>query len=225
MAPKTVLTAGELNVLKVALTALSDGASNTLHSLDNIADAKSCTPSMRRKLKNDIKSLRKTIQEAGEYVIEVDEKLRHGDRERRLLDRHMKEAAVLCDTIREVRREQREEQEKIVALSRRNTVASGAITRSNVKTSAVQPFLDVDTNIPSRTSVARFAEMEVGGTKVDKRTLASIFKRKKDDGVNEQEEKVDSRAEIMEELPKSARGPKSLSRSRTLAGGSWTRRS
>jgi hypothetical protein len=223
MPPKTVLTAGELNILKGALTALSDGASNTLHSLDNIADAESCTPSMRRKFKSDIKGLRKTIQEAGEYVVEVDEKLRHGDRERRKLDRHMKEARVLCDAIREVRREEREEQAQRGDLTRRNTVASGPVTRSTLKTSAVQPLPDVDTNVSSKTSSVRFAEIEAGERMVEKkRSLASIFKRKKNDRVNEEEEKVDTREEIPEELRKSARAP--MSRSRTLVGGSWTTR-
>lgn len=222
MAPKTVLTAGELTILKGALTALSDGASNTLHSLENIADADACTPSMRRKFKSDIKGLRKTIQEAGEYVVEVDAKLRHGDRERKTLDRHMKEARVLCDTIRELRREECEGQAQRGELTRRNTVASGAVTRSVLKASAVQPLSDVDTNVPSKTSSVRFAEMEAGGTRVEKRTLASIFKRKKNDRANEEEEKVDSREEILEELRKSARAPKPLSRSRTLVGGSWT---
>jgi hypothetical protein len=220
MPPKTVLTAGELNILKGALTALSDGASNTLHSLDNIADAENCTPSMRRKFKSDIKGLRKTIQEAGEYVVEVDEKLRHGDRERRKLDRHMKEARVLCDAIREVRREEREEQAQRGDLTRRNTVASGPVTRSTLKTSAVQPLPDVDTNVSSKTSSVRFAEIEAGERMVEKkRSLASIFKRKKNDRANEEEEKVDSREEILKELRKSARVPKPLSRSRTVVGG------
>jgi hypothetical protein len=221
MAPKPGFTAGELNILKAALTALSDGAYNTLHSLENIAEAEGCSPSTRRNFKSYIKGLRKTIQEVGQFVVEVDEKLGHGDREKRALDRHVKEARTLCHAIREGRKEERQVQAQRGGLMRRNTVASGAVNWSAMKSSAVQPLSDVDANVASRRSSVKFTEIEVGETIVEKRTLASIFKRNKDDRANEKEEDTVDKEEIIGELRKSVRAPKPLTRTRTMVARGW----